>query len=59
MEYDFFFVLLCLITSIGRMRAHFVKDPIPIRKGRSFKRVRKNVQSKSKHKTFTNFKPSY
>ncbi|MBC8053445.1 MAG: hypothetical protein H7Y13_10315 [Sphingobacteriaceae bacterium] len=38
---------------------HFVKDVIPIRKGRSFKRVRKNVQSKSKYKTFTNFKPSY
>ena len=38
---------------------HFIKEVIPIRKGRSFKRIRKNVQSKSKYKTFTNFKPSY
>ena len=38
---------------------HFIKEVIPIRKGRSFKRIRKNVQSKSKYRTFTNFKPSY
>ena len=44
---------------LQKLHAHFVKDVIPIRKGRSFKRIRKNVQSKSKHKTFTNFKPSY
>ena len=44
---------------LQKLHAHFVKDVIPIRKGRSFKRVRVNVQSKSKHKTFTNFKPSY
>lgn len=37
----------------------FKKDLIPIRKGRTFERVRKNVQSKSKFKTFTNFKPAY
>jgi len=44
---------------LQKLHDHFVKDPIPIRKGRSFKRVKKNIQSKSKHKTFTNFKPSY
>ena len=44
---------------LQKLHAHFVKDVIPIRKGRSFKRVKVNVQSKSKHKTFTNFKPSY
>jgi hypothetical protein len=44
---------------LQKLHDHFVKDLIPIRKGRSFKRVRKNIQSKSKHKTFTNFKPSY
>lgn len=44
---------------LQKLHSHFVRDVIPIRKGRSFKRVRKNVQSKSKHKTFTNFKPSY
>ena len=37
----------------------FIRDTIPVRKGRSFKRVRKNAQSKSKYKTFTNFKPAY
>jgi hypothetical protein len=35
---------------------HFIKDTIPIRKGRSFKRVRKNKQTNSKHRTFTNYK---
>jgi Transposase DDE domain len=44
---------------LKKLHDHFVKDPIPIRKGRSFQRIRKNVQSKSKHKTFTNYKPSY
>lgn len=38
---------------------NFIKDKIPIRKGRSFERVRKNIQSKTKHKTFTNYKPAY
>ena len=44
---------------LQKLHDHFVKDLIPIRKGRSFKRVIKNRQSKSKYKTFTNFKPSY
>ena len=44
---------------LQKLHDHFVREVIPIRKGRSFKRIRKNVQSKSKHKTFTNFKPSY
>lgn len=42
-----------------KLHDHFVKDVIPIRKGRSYKRIKKNLQSKSKYKTFTNFKPSY
>lgn len=42
-----------------RLHSLFIKDVVPIRKGRSFKRQRKNIQSKSKHKTYTNFKPSY
>jgi Transposase DDE domain len=37
----------------------FKKELIPIRKGRTFERIRKNLQSKSKYKTFTNFKPAY
>lgn len=36
-----------------------IRDSLPERKNRSFKRVRKNRQSNSKHKTFTNYKPTY
>jgi hypothetical protein len=46
-------------TILKKLHDHFIRDIIPIRKGRSFKRVRKNVQSKSKYKTFTNFKSAY
>lgn len=46
-------------TILKKLHDHFIRDVIPIRKGRSFKRVRKNIQSKSKYKTFTNFKPAY
>lgn len=46
-------------TILQKLHRYFLRDPIPIRKGRSFKRVRKNVQAKSKYKTFSNFKPSY
>jgi hypothetical protein len=46
-------------TILQKLHAHFVKDVIPIRKGRSFKRIKVNIQSKSKFKTFSNFKPSY
>lgn len=44
---------------LRKLHDHFIRDTIPIRKGRSFMRVRKNVQAKSKHKTYTNYKPAY
>lgn len=44
---------------LRKLHDHFIKDILPVRKGRSFKRHRKNVQSKGKYKTFTNFKPAY
>ena len=44
---------------LHRLNEYFIKDPVPVRKGRSVKRERKNMQSKSKYKTFTNFKASY
>jgi hypothetical protein len=44
---------------LRKLHDHFIRDVLPVRKGRSFKRIRKNIQSKSKHKTFTNFKPAY
>jgi len=38
---------------------HFIKDTLPVRKNRSYERVRKNKHTKSKHRTFSNFKPAY
>jgi hypothetical protein len=46
-------------TILHFLHAVFIRDPLPVRKGRSFDRVRKNPHSKSKYKTFTNFKPAY
>lgn len=53
------FVRAHIKSVLEKLYEHFVRELVPIRKGRSFKRRRKNVQSKSKFKTFTNFKPSY
>lgn len=44
---------------IENLQNLFIRDPLPVRKGRSFKRERKNRQSNSKFKTFTNFKPAF
>ncbi len=44
---------------LQKLHDHFIRDILPVRKGRSYKRIRKNIQSKSKYKTFTNFKPAY
>jgi len=38
---------------------YFIKELVPIRKGRSFPRVRKNIKAKSKHRTYTNFKSAH
>lgn len=38
---------------------YFTRFQLPIRKDRSFPRIRKNRQSNSKHRTFTNYKPAY
>jgi hypothetical protein len=38
---------------------YFIRAPLPIRKNRSFPRIRKNPMTKSKYRTFTNFKPAY
>jgi hypothetical protein len=38
---------------------YFIRAPLPIRKNRSFPRIRKNPMTKSKFRTFTNFKPAY
>ena len=44
---------------LKKLHQHFIRNVLPVRKGRSFKRLRKVVQSKSKYKTFNNFKPAY
>lgn len=41
------------------LHSYFIRAPLPIRKDRSFPRVRKNPMTKSKYRTFTNFKPAY
>lgn len=38
--------------------AYFKKHLLPVRKGRSYDRKRKNKQSNSKHKTYSNYKPA-
>lgn len=42
-----------------QLHDYFIRAPLPIRKGRTFERVRKNRQSNCKFRTFTNFKPAY
>jgi hypothetical protein len=46
-------------TILQMLHNYFIRDPLPIRKGRSFARIIKNKQSKSKHKTFMNYKPAF
>jgi hypothetical protein len=41
---------------LEKLHNYFIRDPIPIRKGRTYPRNVKNKQSKSKHKTYMNFK---
>ncbi len=47
------------IKILETLTMYFIRDQLPIRKGRSFPRVIKNKQRRCKHKTFTNYKPSY
>jgi len=44
---------------LQKLHNYFIRDALPIRKGRSFPRIVKNKQSKSKHKTFMNYKPAF
>lgn len=41
---------------IDMLNNYFIRDPVPVRKGRSYPRTIKNKQSKSKHKTYMNYK---
>lgn len=44
---------------LEKLHQYFIRDPLPVRDNRSFPRVIKNKQSKSKHKTFMNYKPAF
>ncbi len=44
---------------LERLHDLFIKNTLPIRKGRSFERIVKNKKSNSKYRTFSNFKPAY
>lgn len=55
----YLFVRQDVQSIIQKLYQYFIKEILPVRKGRSFTRIRKNVQSKTKFKTFTNFKPAY
>lgn len=46
------------VEILHQLSTYFKKHLVPIRKGRSFTRYRKNKQSFSRHKTFTNYKPA-
>ena len=41
---------------LEQLNCHFIRDVLPVRKGRRFERKRKNRRLNSKHKTFTNYK---
>ena len=41
------------------LHGYFIRNPTPVRQGRTFTRTIKNKQSKSKHKTFMNYKPAF
>jgi hypothetical protein len=41
------------------LHAYFIRNPITVRAERTFERVIKNKQTKSKHKTFMNYKPAF
>lgn len=38
---------------------YFIRGPLPVRKNRSYPRVNKNPRTKSKYKTYTNYKPAF
>lgn len=44
---------------LKRLHDLFIKNTLPVRKGRSFHRAIKNKKSNSKFRTFSNFKPAY
>lgn len=44
------------LVILQELHRYFIRDVLPVRKDRSFPRIRKNRKINSKHKTFTNYK---
>jgi hypothetical protein len=44
---------------LKKLMAYFIRDALPVRPDRTFPRVVKNRLSKTRHKTYTNYKPSF
>jgi hypothetical protein len=53
------FICQSPLVIIKKLVSLFLRDALPVRKGRSFTRIRKHTQSNSKYKTYSNFKPAY
>ncbi len=53
------FISKCPRHILQLLTAYFIRQPVSVREGRSFKRIIKNKNSKSKHKTFMNYKPAF
>lgn len=47
------------IDILKALHDFFIRSPLPIRTNRSCPRIRINQQSKSKHRTFSNYKPAF
>ena len=48
-----------LVEILMALHNLFIRDPLPQRPNRSYQRVVKNKQTKSKHKTCNNYKPAF
>ena len=48
-----------LKTILLEIQNYVIQFLLPVRAGRSFRRIRKNQQTRSKHRTFTNYKPAF
>ena len=44
---------------LKKLYKYFIRNPLPVRVNRSYERKVKNKHSRSKHKTFTNYKSAY
>lgn len=58
------FIAVLILKYKNKKKLHdlytcFIRDPLPVRKGRSFPRVRINSPMRGKHRYFANYKPAF